>query len=193
VSAPIRTTFTVCAAVDRSWATLTDIGRIAHCVPGAELTEIFDDRTYKGKISVRLGPVSLAFTGQIQFEELDATAHRATIKATGSEAKGRGAAQGYVLCTLTPTGPDTRVDIATTLNLSGAIAQYGRATSMIAAVAQQLIDQFAAALEADMKAAAEPDADVAAPPAPRRDIPILRLIWRALTAMIAEWFRRPAR
>ena len=171
---------------------LIDIQRIAHCVPGAELTEVVDDRTYKGKIGVRLGPVSLAFAGQVRFEELDATAHRATIKATGSEAKGRGGAQAHVVCILTQTGPDTRVDIATTLNLSGTIAQYGRATGMIAGVAQQLIDQFAAGLEADMKAAAQPDADMAAPPVPRRDISILGLIWRAWTAIIAGWFRRSA-
>ena len=172
---------------------LTDIRRIAHCVPGAELTEVIDGRTYKGKIGLRLGPVSLAFAGQIHFEELDATTHCAKIQATGSDTKGRGGAQAQVVCTLSPVGADTRVDIATSLNLSGSIAQYGRATGMIAGVAQQLVDQFAAALEADMKTAVQPDADpVVRSPAAAQKISILRLIWRILTSPIVNWLRRIA-
>jgi len=170
---------------------LTDIRRIAHCVPGAELTEVVDERTYKGKIGVRLGPVSLAFAGQVRFEELDAAAHRATIKANGADTKGRGGAQAEVLCSLSPVEQGTRVDIATNLTLSGSIAQYGRATGMIAGVAQQLIDQFAAALEADMAAASQPAADRAAgPPGPVKEISVLRLLWRALAGAVANWFRR---
>jgi len=193
VSEPIRNSFVVHAGADRAWAMLTDIRRIAHCVPGAELTEVIDERTYKGRIGVRLGPVSLVFVGQIRFEELDSTAHRARIKATGSDAKGRGGAQAQVLCALSPAGTDTRVDIATNLMLSGSIAQYGRATGMVAGVAQQLVDQFATALEADMKTAAQPDAGTMATPSPApQEISILRLVWRVLASPVANWLRRIA-
>ena len=48
-----------------AWAVLMDIRRIAPCMPGAELTDVVDDKTYKGKIAVRLGPVSLAFAGMV--------------------------------------------------------------------------------------------------------------------------------
>ena len=52
-----------------AWPLLMDIKRIAPCMPGAELTEVVDDKTYNGKIGVRLGPVALTFAGTVAFEE----------------------------------------------------------------------------------------------------------------------------
>ena len=60
--------FEVPVPVDEAWAILTDIEGIAPCVPGAELTEVVDGSSYKGKISVRLGPVALVFNGTARFE-----------------------------------------------------------------------------------------------------------------------------
>src|SRR4051812_50082915 len=81
-----------------------DIRRIAPCMPGAELTEIVDDKTYKGKIAVRLGPVALAFAGTVAFEEIDDANRRARVKATGSDAKGRGGANAAATFRLEPAG-----------------------------------------------------------------------------------------
>src|ERR1700716_1090151 len=67
-----------------------DIRRIAPCMPGAEVTDVVDDATYKGRIAVRLGPVALAFAGVIKLEELDSVNFTARVKAQGSDAKGRG-------------------------------------------------------------------------------------------------------
>src|SRR6266566_8452760 len=75
-----------------AWPVLMDIRRIAPCMPGAELTEVVDHRTYKGKMAVRLGPVALAFAGVVTFEELDNASYRARVKAQGTDAKGRGGA-----------------------------------------------------------------------------------------------------
>ncbi len=180
---PLHNSFVVAAPVDRAWAVLTDIERVARCAPGVELTETVDERTYRGRIAVRLGPVALAFAGTLRFTELDPAERRAVISAVGTETRGRGAAEAAVICTLAPVEGGSRVDLATTLTLSGAVAQYGRATAMIAAVAQQLIDRFAAALEADM-VAADPSC-VAAPP---RAIAGLRLIWRTIAAAIGRRF-----
>ena len=137
---PLHNTFMVAAPVERAWAVLTDIERVARCAPGAELTETVDERTYRGRIAVPLGPVALEFAGTLRFAELDPAARRAVINALGNETRGRGAAEAEVICTLVPIAGETRVDLATTLTLSGTVAQYGRATAMIAAVAQQLID-----------------------------------------------------
>mgnify|MGYP005719034713 FL=1 len=79
-----------------AWKTLLDIERIAPCMPGAELTEIVDDKTFKGKVSVRLGPVALTFQGTASFEDIDESAQRATVKAQGADAKGRGGANANV-------------------------------------------------------------------------------------------------
>ncbi len=142
--------FEVPLAPAEAWAALLDIPRIAPCMPGAELTEIVDPRNYKGKISVRLGPVALAFAGRVEFETIDAATHTARVKAQGSDAKGRGAANATATFHLEPNGAGSKVLIHTDLMLSGAIAQYGRGVGMIQATAAQIIGQFADNLRAQL-------------------------------------------
>jgi hypothetical protein len=90
-----------------AWPLLMDIRRIAPCMPGAEVTEVVDDKTYKGRIAVRLGPVALTFAGVIKFEELDGVNYKARVKAQGSDAKGRGAANATASFRLEPAGSGT--------------------------------------------------------------------------------------
>ena len=143
---------------DQAWTTLMDIERIAPCMPGAELTEIVDDKTFKGKVSVRLGPVALTFQGTASFEDVDNDAHKASVKAQGADAKGRGGANANVTFHLEPSDAGSTVKIHTDLQLSGSVAQYGRGAGMIQDVAGQIIGQFAKNLsnkiEADQPAAA---------------------------------------
>jgi carbon monoxide dehydrogenase subunit G len=134
----------------QAWPVLIDVRRIAPCMPGAELTEIVDHRTYKGKIAVRLGPVSLAFAGLITFEELDNATYRARVKAQGTDAKGRGGANATSSFRLEPVGAGSKVLVHTDLLLSGAVAQYGRGVGMIQATAAQIMNQFAANLKAQL-------------------------------------------
>lgn len=131
-----------------AWKVLLDIKRIMPCVPGAELIEMIDDRTYKGKVSVKLGPVALAFLGTAKFEELDETAMTAKVLAKGSDAKGRGGANSAVRFRLEPVEAGTKVVVETNLSLSGPVAQYGRGTGVIQGVASQLTAQFARNLKA---------------------------------------------
>jgi carbon monoxide dehydrogenase subunit G len=133
-----------------AWAVLLDIPRIAPCMPGAELTEIVDAKNYKGKISVRLGPVALAFAGRVEFESIDNAARTARVKAQGSDAKGRGAANATAAFHIEPNGAGSKVLIHTDLMLSGAVAQYGRGVGMIQATASQIIGQFADNLRAQL-------------------------------------------
>src|SRR5215813_15218065 len=149
-----------------------DIKRIAPCMPGAELTEVVDDKTYKGKIGVRLGPVALTFAGTVTFEEIDNTSHSARVKAQGTDAKGRGGANATASFRLEPVPQGSKVLVHTDLALSGAVAQYGRGVGMIQATAAQIINQFAGNLKAQLAAtpvaAASADAaTTAAPPAAR--------------------------
>lgn len=133
-----------------AWTWLLDIERIATCLPGAELTEVVDAQTYKGKVGVRLGPVSLSFVGQAKLEETDATAHRARMRATGADSKGRGSTSALIDFSLQPIGDggSTRVDIHSNVTLTGSVAQYGRGSGMIQSVAAQLIGQFGECLRA---------------------------------------------
>ena len=126
-----------------AWRMLMNIPAIAPCMPGAELTEVVDPETYKGKVAVRMGPVVLAFAGTAKFEERDDTAHTARVKAQGTDSKGRGGASATASFRLEPNGSGSKVLIDTDLNLSGSVAQYGRSAGMIQTIAAQLINQFA--------------------------------------------------
>jgi carbon monoxide dehydrogenase subunit G len=156
--------FEVPLPVEDAWKVLMDIRRIAPCMPGAELTEVVDDRTYKGKIGVRLGPVALAFAGTVKFDEIDDAAHTARVAAQGSDAKGRGAANATASFHLEPVGGGTKVLVHTNLTLSGAVAQYGRGVGIIQITAGQIITQFANNLKAQLAQTAAPAAAQAAPP-----------------------------
>ena len=155
--------FEVPLPVDDAWKVLMDIRRIAPCMPGAELTEVVDDRTYKGKIGVRLGPVALAFAGTVKFDEIDDAAHTARVVAQGSDAKGRGAANATASFHLEPAGSGTKVLVHTNLTLSGAVAQYGRGVGIIQITAGQIITQFANNLKAQLAQMGAPAAAQAAP------------------------------
>src|SRR5262252_2128309 len=169
--------FEVPLPVGDAWNVLMDIRRIAPCMPGAELTDVVDQHTYKGRIGVRLGPVALTFAGTVKFEEIDDANRTARVAAQGSDSKGRGAANAVASFHLEPVGGGTKVLVHTNLSLSGAVAQYGRGVGIIQMTAAQIITQFANNLKAQLAregaaaAAASPPADMqpvsaAASPAP---------------------------
>jgi carbon monoxide dehydrogenase subunit G len=169
----IRNSFEVPLPPEEAWKVLMDIPRIASCMPGAELTGVVDDQTYNGKVSVRLGPVALAFAGQVKFESVDNAAHTARAKAQGRDSKGRGGANATVDFNLVPVVGGSQVNVRADLLLSGAVAQYGRAAGMIQDVATQLIGQFASCLKVQLErsggaptSAGEP-ASVPPPAAPK--------------------------
>jgi carbon monoxide dehydrogenase subunit G len=184
----------------QAWPLLMDIRRIAPCMPGAEVTEVVDDTTYKGRISVRLGPVALAFAGVIKLEDLDGVNHTARVKAQGSDAKGRGAANATASFRLEPAGSGSKVLVHTDLTLSGAVAQYGRGVGIIQATAAQIMTQFAANLKAQIgdeqkaapasAAALSPSAAAQPPPAAGRPISGFSLIAKVIWNAVASWFRR---
>src|SRR5262245_23967571 len=157
-------TFEVPLPPAEAWPVLMDIQRIAPCMPGAQLTEVVDDRTYKGNIAVRLGPVALTFAGLVKFEDIDDTNHTARVKAQGTDAKGRGGANAAASFRLEPAGTGSKVLVHTDLTLSGAVAQYGRGVGMIQATAGALMKQFADNLKKQLAATPAPAPAVAAAP-----------------------------
>src|SRR3979411_2025538 len=91
----ITTRFELSVPVEAAWAYLLDVPKIAHCVPGASLTEVIDDKTYAGKVEVKLGPIGVSYKGQITIESMDEATHTVAIKAAGNETRGRGGAVGH--------------------------------------------------------------------------------------------------
>ncbi len=133
-----------------AWKVLLDIKRIAACIPGAELTEVVDAQTYKGRVAVRLGPVALSLVGQATLEEVDHAHYRAQLRTQGADSRGRGTIDSVIQFRLEPAAGGTKVSIHSDVRLSGSIAQYGRGSGMIQSVASQLIGQFGEALTAQI-------------------------------------------
>ena len=165
--------FEVPLPIGDAWKVLMDIRRIAPCMPGAALTDVVDEHTYKGRIGVRLGPVALTFAGTVKFEEIDDVNHTARVAAQGSDAKGRGAANAIASFQLEPASSGTKVLVHTNLTLSGAVAQYGRGVGIIQMTAAQIISQFANNLRAQLirDGAADVTAAPSAPPMPPPSAP----------------------
>jgi len=195
--------FEVPLPVDKAWKVLMDIRRIAPCMPGAELTEMVDERTYKGRIGVRLGPVALSFAGTVKFEDIDNANRSARVAAQGSDTKGRGAANAVAAFRLEPADGGSKVLVHTNLTLSGAVAQYGRGVGIIQMTAAQIITQFANNLKAQLATdgaaaaarheagASSPAASVApSPPPAAKPISGLALaaavLWQALKRLFGR-------
>lgn len=161
----LENSFTVPAPPDVAWAILLDVPRIAPCMPGAELTETVGERTYKGNAKLRVGPVALTFSGEAEITEIDEANRTATVQAKGNDTKGRGAASATVVFKLVADGDASRVDITSDIDLTGSIAQYGRASGLIDAIAGQIISDFAKNLEAEIGAAGDAPVETAETPA----------------------------
>lgn len=148
--------FTVPTSVDEAWKVLLDVERVAPCMPGATLLTVDGDE-FTGTVKVKVGPIQVTYKGKATFAELDESAHRAVIEASGKEARGSGTAAATVIAQMRPTGDTTTVSVETELNVTGRPAQFGR--GVMEEVAGKLIGQFANCLADELASPA------AAPPA----------------------------
>ena len=167
--------FHVALPVNEAWALLTDIPRVMPCLPGATLKGRRDDGQYLGSILVKLGPIKLSFDGQAEFVRKDETQHVAWLKGSGLDPKGRGSAESEFSFALKEApGGGTDVTVTTALQLSGAVAQYGRGSGMIAEVAGHILKQFEHNLAAslhDETTAGQPNVAAAATGLPVTSVP----------------------
>jgi hypothetical protein len=141
--------FRVPVPVDQAWDVLTDVERIAPCLPGAQLLGVEGD-VYRGAVKVKVGPITAAYRGTVVFVQKDQAARRAVMKAVGRETRGQGNASAMVTADLKEDGDSTTVVVSTDLTISGKAAQFGR--GVLADVSAKLLQQFAKNLEADVLA-----------------------------------------
>jgi uncharacterized protein len=141
--------FTVAVPVERAWDVLTDVARIAPCMPGAELTEV-DGGTYHGQVKIKVGPITAQYKGTASFAEKDEAARRVVLKASGRDTRGQGTAAATVTAAMAEEAGSTTVSIVTDLSVSGRVAQFGR--GVMADVSARLLQQFVHNLEADVLA-----------------------------------------
>jgi uncharacterized protein len=158
--------FTVEVPVAEAWKVLTDVERIAPCLPGAQLQEVEGD-TYRGVVKVKVGPILAQFKGDAEFVERDESAHRAVLKAKGRDTGGKGNAEALITAQLVEKGDSsTLVTVTTDLTITGRIAQFGRGA--LAEVSAKLLKQFVEQLHETVLApaatAGEAAVETGAPP-----------------------------
>ena len=151
--------FDVPLSPSETWAVLLDVPGIVGCVPGAELISAEPDGTYKGRILVKLGPLTLTFNGTVKIDAVDPESGGALVHAKGADQKGRGNAGATTKMQISPAAAGALVSLETDLQLSGMIAQYGRAQGMIAALSREIIQQFAGALREELTELARSSAE----------------------------------
>jgi carbon monoxide dehydrogenase subunit G len=139
--------FRVAVPSAKAWEVLTDVERVAPCIPGARLLSVNGDE-FTGAVKVKVGPITVSYQGDASFQEKDPAAQRVVIKANGKETRGSGNAAATVTAQLKDQGDSTAVLITTDLTISGKAAQFGR--GVLADVSANLIGQFARNLEADL-------------------------------------------
>ena len=175
--------FTVNVPIAEAWVILTDLERIAPCLPGAQLTEVEGD-TYRGQVKIKVGPILAQFKGQASFVSRDDVAHKATLKGEGRDTTGKGNASALITAELTSVSPtSTTCTVHTDLTISGKVAQFGRGA--LADVSDKLLAQFsenlnqlitgAPAPSTPTTPAASPAATSAPTPAPSEQ-PAIRII-----------------
>jgi uncharacterized protein len=163
--------FTVPVGIDRAFEILTDLERVAPCLPGATLEEVDGDR-YTGKVKVKVGPITVVYRGTAEVTEKDDAAKHATIHAEGKEQRGAGTASADVSADLVSEGDEsTKVTVRTDLAVTGKPAQFGR--GVMADVGNKLIGTFAERLEAMVQEEEAPAAvpAEAAPTPPAAEAP----------------------
>jgi hypothetical protein len=195
----LEQTFEVQAPLAQVWEALNDLERVAPCLPGAAIHDRGEDGTYHGTFTVKLGPMTAAYNGTIKIEDVDETAHRATLKARGTDKRGQGGANATIVNTLSERDGITHVEAVTDFNITGRLAQFGRG-GMMQDVSNRLLRDFATCLSTRLAEPAQPETapeSVAAapstpPPAPPATEPLKggSLFFSVLWERIKNLFRR---
>jgi len=182
----IKETFEVEASIEKVWAFMMDPQAVARCMPGAELGEVVDERTFEGTIKVRVGAVTTSYAGRVQFVEVDEAGRHVSMTAEGKETGG-GTAMGTMSSRLT-TLDDGRVQVAAeaSVELTGRVAQVGR--GLIQGVSHQLFLQFVACAKETLEAIEGAEPTTA--PENAGPVNILPVILRAIWSGVSGFFRR---
>jgi carbon monoxide dehydrogenase subunit G len=190
----IEEQFEVRAPVQKVWEYLIDPAKVVVCIPGAELLESQDERTFLGAIKVKVGPVAMSYKGLIKFAELDEQNHQVRMVGEGREAGGAGSAKVNMLSKVTPSDAGgALVVVSAEVDLVGKIVQFGR--GMIEEVSKQLFRQFSACVKqhlevSDQTPTTETQSDEITPPAETKALSAPSLLLHALWNVIARFFLR---
>ena len=159
----LEQSFEVEAPIDVVWQALIDVERVAPCLPGASVTGRNEDGSYAGNLTIKIGPTTAAYAGRLEMDQIDESAHVATMQAQGTDKRGQGGAKATITSTLSESGLATRVDVSTDYHITGRLARFGRG-GMIEDISNRLLREFASCLQkslAGQDGAGEPAAQAA--------------------------------
>lgn len=165
----IENVFEVDAPPDRVYAFLLDVEHIVGCVPGAELLETVDENTFKGRVRIKVGPITVSYTGNAEIADRNAETHTAVLKASGRETTGSGSARATATMSVSAKEGGSEVKLATDFAVAGRVANFGR--GVMEDVSRRLVGQMADCIKGHLEqddpapAAPEPPAAAAEPPA----------------------------
>jgi carbon monoxide dehydrogenase subunit G len=163
----IENEFEVAAPPERVFEFLLDVNRVVTCMPGAELSEVVDPDTFKGRVKIKVGPITVAYNGTARIAERDEAVRRAVLQADGRETTGPGSARASAVMTVEPSGSGSRVKLATDFSVAGRVANFGR--GVMEDVSRRLVTQMAQCIKSNLEseAGAEQAGEGAAEPAPQ--------------------------
>ena len=146
----LENSFQVSAPPDKVYAYLLDVNKIVGCVPGAELTEVVDESTFKGKVKVKVGPITVAYSGTARISDRDQAQRTATLTAEGRETTGPGSARASATMKVQTAGDRSLVEITTDYHVAGRVAQFGR--GVMEDVSRRLINEMASCIQSNLEA-----------------------------------------
>jgi uncharacterized protein len=208
----IENSFEVGAPPDRVYAFLLDVNRVVGCVPGAELSEVVDPNTFKGKVKIKVGPVTVAYAGTARITGRDEASRTATLEGEGRETTGPGNARAKATMRVEESDAGSKVTVSTDFTVAGRVAQFGR--GLMEDVSKSLVAQMAACIKSQLETAEQPPAPPAeagaqatatdsSSPAPRaaatpppatlgaaKPVNALGLLWSVLVARLKSLFKR---
>ena len=178
----IEKTFQVSAPIEKVWSLLSDPTKVASCVPGAQITEKIDDKTYQGSIRVKVGPSVTDYKGEVQILRLDPQNHEIEIQGKGQDVRGRGSASMTMTGKLAaPDNGMTRVTSTSEVNVVGILAQMG--ARVITEVSNIIFEKFSQNFQALLQQSADQPAVASAAVTPPEPIQPGSIAWQAIKGM----------
>src|SRR5438132_10702513 len=149
VAVQIENMFDVAAPPDRVYAFLLDVNQVVHCMPGAELGEVVDPETFKGRVRIKVGPITVAYNGTARISEKDDAARRAVLSADGRETTGPGSARATATMSVVEADGGSKVTLVTDYTVAGRVANFGR--GVMEDVSRRLVSQMADCIKAHLE------------------------------------------
>ena len=191
----LENSFSVSAPPEKVFAYLLDVNKVVSCVPGAELTEVVDPTTFKGKVKIKVGPITVAYSGTARIAERDDAQRFATLSAEGRETTGPGSARATAQMRVQTAGEGSTVQITTEYHVAGRVAQFGR--GVMEDVSKRLIQEMANCIQANVEADEPAEDDVTAAverseqakqPQTARPVSAFALLWHVIKLRVSRLF-----